>query len=132
LISGSCLIAGTVKDSVLSPGVRIAAGASVVDSILWDDVVVEAGARLEGVVSDKRCHFGAGARVGEGDAAPSEEVPNSLTCGATIVGMDVRVPPEARIGRNCLIHPEVSAEALSKPISSGRSVYRSGSGGGRA
>jgi glucose-1-phosphate adenylyltransferase len=132
LVCDGCVIAGVVRNSVLSPGVRVAAGATVLDSVLWDDVIVDPGAQLDRVVSDKRCRFGENARVGEGDPAPSQEMPASLTCGATIVGMDSQVPAGARIGRNCLVHPEADLDALRQPIPSGRSVHRAHSGGGRA
>ncbi len=122
LVSGGCVIAGTVRNSVLSPGVRVEAGATVVDSVLWDDVVVEAGAHLDRVISDKRVRFGGNARVGEGETVPSEEMPQSLTCGATVIGMDVQVPAGARIGRNCIIHIGASEQDLQSPVPSGKSL----------
>lgn len=122
VISPGCVIAGTVRNSVLSPGVRVEAGATVVDAVLWEDVVVKAGAVLDRVISDKRTVFGNHARVGTGEAAVSEEMPDSLTCGATVVGMDVRVPDNACVGRGCIIHPEVGEESLAVPIPSGKSV----------
>ena len=77
---------------------------------------------LRDVVSDKRVVFGHGCHVGEGESAPSQEAPNSLRCGATIVGMDARLPPSARVGKNCIIHPEVGEFDLTGPVPSGRSV----------
>lgn len=121
IISPGCVIAGTVVGSVLSPGVRVAPGAVVRDSVVWDDVVVEEGASLKTVISDKRVRFGRGAVVGEGQLAPSDEVPQSLTCGASVFGMDVRVPGEARIGKNVIVHPGARSEDLAM-IASGRSV----------
>jgi glucose-1-phosphate adenylyltransferase len=128
LIPAGCVVGGTVRRSVLSPGVRIEPGAAVIDSVLWNDVVVEAGAHLDGVICDKRVRIGAGARVGEGPAMPSEEMPESLTCGATLIGMDLRIPPQARIGRGCIIHPGVSPEQLGPPLPSGRSLRPAGKG----
>ena len=122
LVSAGCVIAGTVRDSVLSPGTRVEAGATVVDSILWDDVIVESGARLDRVISDKRVRFARDARVGEGELAPCQEMPLSLTCGATVVGMDAQVPSGARIGRNCILHPETDPGSLRQPVASGQSV----------
>jgi glucose-1-phosphate adenylyltransferase len=120
LISAGCVIAGTVRRSVLSPGVRVESGATVVDSILWDDVCIEAGAHLDRVISDKRTRIGQGAQLGIGDPLPADEMPESLTCGATLLGMDVQVPAGARIGRGCIIHPDVTADQLALPLPSGR------------
>ncbi len=124
LVSPGCVVGGTVRNSVLSPGVHVEPGAVVTDSILWDEVVVGPGAVLAGVVGDKRTVFGKGAHVGVGEATlPNEEVPRSLTCGATVVGMDVRIPAGARIGKNVIVHPEVGEAELGHPVPSGKSVH---------
>jgi glucose-1-phosphate adenylyltransferase len=122
LISAGCVIQGTVQRSVLSPGVRIAKGAVVRDCILWDDVVVEEDAVLEGVVSDKRTVFGKKAHVGVGESVPSKELPASLRGGSCVVGADVQVPASAVIGKNCIIHPHAGVAELAAPVGSGESV----------
>jgi glucose-1-phosphate adenylyltransferase len=128
LLSGGCEIAGTVRNSVLSPGVIIEKDAVVTNSVLWDDVTVREGAVLDKVVSDKRAVFGAMSTVGAGKALPSKEMPRSLTCGATLIGMDVRVPARARIGRNCIVHPEAGDECFKKPVASGESIHQRAAG----
>jgi glucose-1-phosphate adenylyltransferase len=124
LVSGGCEIAGTVRNSVLSPGVKIEKGAMVTNSVLWDDVTVREGAVLDKVISDKRAMFGALCTVGAGKALPSKEMPQSLTCGVTLIGMDARLPAKARIGRNCIVHPEACEECFKKPMASGESMHQ--------
>jgi len=46
LIASGCIIEGTVEGSVLSPGVRVGAGATVCEAILWDGVEVGAKAHI--------------------------------------------------------------------------------------
>lgn len=122
VVSGGCDIAGTVERSVLSPDVKVGKGAVVRDSVLWSGVVVEDGAALDKVVCDKRCVIGAKAVVGHGkEPPPNDDQPASLTCGATVLGMDVKVPPGARIGRNCIVYPGAEASEL-KEVPSGRTV----------
>jgi glucose-1-phosphate adenylyltransferase len=128
LISEGCEIAGTVRNSVLSPGVVVEKGATVTNSVLWDDVTVREGAVLDKVISDKRAEFGAACTVGTGKALVSKEMPASLTCGATLIGMEVRVPARARIGRNCIVHPEVGEECFKKPVASGESIHQRAAG----
>jgi glucose-1-phosphate adenylyltransferase len=123
-ICAGCVIAGKVKNSILSPGVKIEKDAVVTNSILWNDVVVKEGATLDKVISDKRTVFGKKAQVGVGKDAPSEEMPQSLTCGVSVFGMDVKVPERATIGRNCIIHPDVTGHELNQPIKSGRSIRK--------
>ena len=65
IVSPGCAVEGTVEGSVLSPGVRIGAGAVVRDSILFHDVVVAPGAHIFGAILDKDVRVGEGARIGE-------------------------------------------------------------------
>ena len=55
---------GTVRRSVLSPGVRIGPGAVVEDSVLFNDVNVAAGAVVRGAIVDKNVLVPEGARLG--------------------------------------------------------------------
>ena len=68
LISGGTRVAGEVRGSVLSPGVVVEAGATVVDSVLLPGVRVRAGATVTRAVLDDRVEVGEKATVGgEGD-----------------------------------------------------------------
>jgi glucose-1-phosphate adenylyltransferase len=68
LVSGGTRIAGEVRGSVLSPGVVVEKGATVVDSVLLPGVRVRAGARVVRSVLDDRVEVGEGAVVGgDGD-----------------------------------------------------------------
>ena len=66
MITDGCVIAAgaRVERCVLSPGVRLQEGAVVRESILLTDTVVEAGAVVERAIIDKRVRIGEGARVG--------------------------------------------------------------------
>jgi glucose-1-phosphate adenylyltransferase len=123
LVSAGCVIEGTVENSVLSPGVRVGPGAVVQHSVLWNDVVVEPDAQLSAVIADKQTVFARGCRLGVGEPAPSEEHPGSLSCGATVVGMNVRMPAGARVGKNCLIHLGASEQDIGSDVPSGRSIW---------
>src|SRR5690606_4952656 len=85
MVSHGCVIDGTVEHSVLSPGVRVAAGATVRDSIVMFDAVVEAGAVLDRVIVDKEAWIGPRARVGSGDdLRPNRDEPERLYAGITL------------------------------------------------
>ncbi len=64
LSNGVVISGGTVRDSVLSPGVRVAGGALVENSILLDDVVIGEGAKVRHTVLDKNVIVPPGARLG--------------------------------------------------------------------
>ncbi|SDX72782.1 glucose-1-phosphate adenylyltransferase [Modestobacter sp. DSM 44400] len=68
LVSGGTRVAGQVTGSVLSPGVVVEAGATVVDSVLLPGVRVRTGATVTRSVLDDLVEVGEGAVVGgDGD-----------------------------------------------------------------
>ncbi len=78
LLSGGTRISGNVRGSVLSPGVVVEAGATVLDSVLLPGVRVRAGATVTRAVVDDGVEVGRGSSVGgEG--------------GITMVGLGVRL-----------------------------------------
>ena len=64
LICGGTRVAGTVRGSVLSPGVIVEKGATVVDSVLLPGVRVRAGATVTRAVLDDLVDIGERAEVG--------------------------------------------------------------------
>jgi glucose-1-phosphate adenylyltransferase len=123
LVSAGCVIEGTVENSVLSPGVRVGPRAVVRDSVLWDDVVVEADAQIFGAIADKRVVFSRGCQVGVGESVASEEKPTSLSGGVTVLAMNVRLPPGAQVGKNCIVHIEATENDIGMQVPSGKSVW---------
>jgi glucose-1-phosphate adenylyltransferase len=70
LVSGGTRVAGEVRGTVLSPGVVIEPGATVVDSVLLPSVRVRSGATVTRAVLDDGVDVGEGASVGgDGDIA---------------------------------------------------------------
>jgi glucose-1-phosphate adenylyltransferase len=104
LLSPGCVIQGTVVRSVLSPGVRVAAGAVIRDSILMADVVVDSSATVEWAVVDSGCCIGPDAVVGEpnpdGGTAPE---------ALTLVGRDSTVAKGVRVPRGSRLEPGTTA-----------------------
>ena len=129
MVSHGCVIEGSVHHSILSPGVRVAAGASVSDSIVMFDTEIGEGAVLDRAIVDKDCRIGAGAVVGEGDdLRPNRDEPERLYAGITLVGKRAVVPARVRIGRNCRIDPGVTAAdfARRRTVRSGETVKSAG------
>jgi glucose-1-phosphate adenylyltransferase len=90
LIANGCRVAGTVRRSLLSPGVSVGAGAVIEDSIVLQDVVVGAGAHVRRAILDKYTNVGDGAIIGGPHAGSGG--PAWLE-GLVLVGKDAKLPP---------------------------------------
>ena len=93
LLSPGCEVRGTVRGSILGPGVFVGAGAEVTDAIVFNDVRVEPGAKLHGVIVDEALTVGNDARLGDGTRL-------------TVVGRSETIPAGA------IIRPEADAPEI--------------------
>lgn len=124
LLSDGCRIEGSVFRSVISPGVHVAAGATVRDSIIMTDTTIEAGAKVDRAIIDKHVVVGAGAEVGSGDEnTPNYKWSDRLNTGLTVVGKNAVIPQGLRVGRNVVIYPRATdASYDSKEVPSGETI----------
>jgi glucose-1-phosphate adenylyltransferase len=104
LVGPGARVAGVVRRSVLGPGVVVAAGATVTDSVIFADSTVEPGATVAWSVVDSDCVIGRDARVGAPDA-PAIEDPDAVT----LVGRDSRVGAGVRLGPGARLEPGTTA-----------------------
>ena len=81
-ITAGCEIRGTVKNSVLGPGVRVLDGAVVEDSVIMAHVTVRPGASVKYSIIDENVTIGENATVGE-DRATAK--------GIAVIGADVKI-----------------------------------------
>lgn len=104
MICSGCVIGGTVRSSVLSPGVIVEKGAIVEDSVIMQDCVIGKDARVKNVILDKEVRIGSGTSIGSGDARIVNGLqPEYLDFGVTLVGKGSRIPSGISIGTNCLL-----------------------------
>ncbi|HXF62293.1 MAG TPA: sugar phosphate nucleotidyltransferase [Caldilineaceae bacterium] len=127
LLSNGCRVDGCVERSVISPGVYIAEGAVVRDSIILNDTVIGPGAVVDRCIVDKGVQIGAGARVGEGDDnTPNIAMPEQINTGITLIGKKSVVPENMVIGRNVVVHAYCGADSYKrKKVPSGQDVGKS-------
>ncbi len=97
LLSPASVVAGRVVRSVVGPGARVAAGAEVTDAVLFDDVTVEADARVTRAIVDKRVRVGRGARVGSDDADLDDSDDIVLVGNDAVIAAGAEVPRGARL-----------------------------------
>lgn len=70
MVADGCLIEGDVENSILFRGVKVAKGAKVKNCILMQDTVVEPGAHLEYIVTDKEVTISAYQELKGNDSFP--------------------------------------------------------------
>jgi len=104
LLASGCIIEGRVEHSVLSPGVKVAVGATVKDSIIMSDSVIGADSIIDCSILDKEVVVESEAQVGFGDNLQVNHKEPSLTSGITIVGKGAGIPTGLKVGRNCVIY----------------------------
>ena len=85
-ITEGCQIYGTVKNSVIGPGVKIMEGATVEDCVLMGDCVIEANATVQYAIIDSDVTIGADATVGAPRASGAE---------IAVVGENITIPAGA-------------------------------------
>jgi glucose-1-phosphate adenylyltransferase len=114
LLSNGCIIEGNVERSIISPGVYVAAGAVVRDSIVMNDTYIGPDAIVDRAIIDKEARIPEGVHIGFGDDnTPNRHVPKYLNTGLTVIGKRARLPAGLCIGHNVIINPSVTPEAFS-------------------
>lgn len=98
LFYSGCIIDGTVMNSILFPGVRIAKGACVRDSIVFFDTVVESGAVIEKTILDVEVTVEANTRIGKAGEA------------LTLVGRGTTIPGNIEISSGVTVNPNLTEE----------------------
>ena len=93
-ITAGCEILGTVRNSVLGPGVIVEAGAVVEDSVIMNDVVIGKGAKVTYSILDANVTIGDGAVVGENKATAA---------GIAVIGADAKIANGAVIEAGAMI-----------------------------
>ena len=124
VISPGCVIEGMVENSILSPGVYVAQGANVVDSVVMHGCRILNGAQLSRCILDKNVSIYENAVLGTGNGEfANREKPEHLSSGLVVVGKKAMVPAACRIGKNTILYPGLSEEDYSsKDVNEGETI----------
>ena len=95
LVSDGCIISGGgVGGSILSPGVVVENAALVESSIIFDDVIVEPGARIRRAIVDKESRIHAGATIGYDHEADTRRGCTVSPSGVVVIPKGANIKPE--------------------------------------
>lgn len=99
MIYNGCKIGGTVRNSILFPGVHVKKGAVVENSIIFFSNIVGENCRLNKIVSDVNNNFGRNVVIGP--AVCEDKTP------VTMIGWNNKIPDKTIIGQGATIYPQI-------------------------
>ncbi|MFV0438245.1 MAG: glucose-1-phosphate adenylyltransferase family protein [Desulfopila sp.] len=111
LVYNGCQIEGTVRNSIIFPGVTVGKNSVVENSVLFFNNVIGRNCRLSKVVADVNTVYGDGAIVGAEAGHQARKV--------TVIGWNNRIPEQAMIGEGATIWPDRNSASWKKIIAAG-------------
>jgi glucose-1-phosphate adenylyltransferase len=128
LLSSSCKIEGHLEHSILSPGVQVAEGAIVKDSIIMNKTQIGRNCVIDHAILDKEITIEPDCQIGYGnDYRINRLYPTILNTGLTIIGKRTVIPAGYKVGRNCIIYDSVTESDLPESgVRSGETVKPKG------
>jgi glucose-1-phosphate adenylyltransferase len=124
LICDGSRVNGHVSGSIIGPGVSIPAGTHIIDSIIFPDVVIEPGCRIERCIIDRATHIHSNSTIGHTHTTtPNHASPTLLNTGLTLIGAHTIVHTNTTIGSNVIIQPRADISSWSgRTIADGASL----------
>lgn len=96
LITEGCNVIGEVHHSVLFSGVKVDAGANVIDSVIMPDATVDRGAVVRRAIIAEGAKIGPGCIIGEETGDIAVVGPNAVLQAGTIVKAGVQIDADAK------------------------------------
>ncbi len=127
VIAEGCMIYGSVRNSVIFPGVIIKAGTLVENSIIMSNTQINEDCRIDHCIVGENSEIGRNVEIGLGVNVPNEHKPGIYFSGITVVGDRAEIPDGTRIGKNVMIDMfALHEDFYGCDIASGSSVYKGG------
>lgn len=111
LVYNGCRIEGTVRNSIIFPGVEVGKNSVVEDSVLFFNNKIGRNCRLSKVVADVNTVYGDGVIIGAELGRQARKV--------SVVGWNNRVPGQVVINEGATIWPELKPSGWKKVVESG-------------
>ncbi len=127
VIAEGCMIYGTVRNSVLFPGVVVCKDTLIENSIIMSNTHIGEGCVLDHCIIGENAAVGTKVSIGKGEDVPNEDKPSIYNSGITVVGERAEIPDGTVIGKNVMIDMHAQKEDFcSVTVPSGSSIYKGG------
>lgn len=127
IVSEGCMIYGTVRNSVIFPGVFVDENTVIEDSIVMTNCKIGANSYINKSILGENAIIGDDVKIGVGEVVENELKPAIYNCGITVVGESSYVPDGAELGKNVVIDNFVTTDDYcSLNVPSGKSVFKGG------
>jgi glucose-1-phosphate adenylyltransferase len=103
IVAEGCMIYGTVRNSVIFPGVTINEGSVIQDSIVMSDSLIGSGSEMHCTILGECSVIGNNVKCGVGEFAPNQFNPKVYDSNITVIGSNTVVPNNTVIGKNVVI-----------------------------
>jgi glucose-1-phosphate adenylyltransferase len=110
MIYNGCVVEGEVRNSILFPGVQVAKGAVIENSVLFFNNRVGENCFLNKVVADVNSVFGAEVVAGPGVGQAG---------AVTVIGWDNQIPEHTNIGEGATIDPHLPVDQWKPQVAPG-------------
>lgn len=127
IIAEGCMVYGSVRHSVIFPGVYIEEGAMIEDSIIMAGTYISKNAHIKKSIICENVKIEEEVHIGLGEDTINELKPDLYDSGISVVGENAVVPKGAVLGKNVVIDRDVSRDDYETlHIASGMSVFKRG------
>jgi glucose-1-phosphate adenylyltransferase len=127
IIAEGCKIHGTVRNSIIFPGVTVEEGALIEDSIVMSNSVIGRNATITKAILAEKVMVGENVQVGIGESVVNMVQPDIYNTDITVVAEGAVIPNNAKLGKNVVIHKKVNeSDYISLEINSGETVFKGG------
>lgn len=128
VIADGCTIHGTVKNSVIFPGVTVNAGSVIEDSIIMSDTLIGCNTEICCSIIGENCVIGNEVKCGVGEFAENTYNPRIYNSNITVVGSNTIIPNNTVLGKNVVIGSFITPHDFETHyITSGGYVMKGGS-----
>lgn len=127
IVAEGCMVYGTVRNSVIFPGVTISEGVVIEDSIIMSNCTIGKDSKILKCILGEFVTVGEQVTMGVGEFIVNEDKPHIYDSGITVIGEKAIIPDETTLGINVAVDVNATeSDFASKNIPSGKSIYKGG------